>query len=385
MTGKRRQNGETGYQPGGPPKFIRVSPAYLTVFVALNGFAVAAVVLVASLAIHFAVIGWKAPAQESPAPCPHPTPPFLQIQVLGDGGHSAREVVVDPEKNSWVGDVISALQQIQVKGNDVSSASNVVLDPEQNTWIDRLIDAMSEAGKSQCAAPVAGVNPNGDGGNKSSAPAGNPTAADRPDHSKHEAKVVVDVDSPPWVGELLKAIHGAVEYYAIDRAILTEVKGHLKCNEDERLFISGIIRFPGGEYSLDDAAKDRMDSFATRVGGQAGKWGIFGFASVERGDEMNRKLSWQRACAVKKYICEKNSRSQCEAGCKTYPGNKEKAGSQCIGASGNPAKGFLTCFLGEEHFINGVADSRSVVMAACKGERAAQNVEARGQAPTGNQ
>ena len=383
-------------------EFINVRPACLTAFIALIGFAMAAVVF---LAFSINKDSWSFRLPECPAP--RATPSFLQIQVLGDDNNSTRDVMVDPEKNPWVSEVISALQQIHTKVNDDSPGGNMVIDPAKNLWIDKLINAVRDADKRQSGVPVVGANPtsnvvidrgknpwvnelidalreggkskrvaldagvnsNGDGDDKPNAPTGSATATDRDNQSKHEANVVVDLKKPSWVDDLANTILSAAEFRAMDPAIRAEVKKHLICPDGTRLTISDIIRFPIGKHSLNDAAVDGVENFLCKVGGQATDWRIYGFASGEGGEGVNRELSRQRACAVNKYICENNDRLQCDASCKTYPGNKGKkaeAGPQCVGANGNTKNDFLTCFLGEEHFINSVADSRSVVIAACK-------------------
>jgi len=163
-------------------------------------------------------------------------------------------------------------------------------------------------------------------------------------------------------------LEGVVEFYAIDPVIRADVKKHLECAKDEDLSVSGLMRFGGGKHSLDEAAKDRIDKFVARLDKQTSKWGVFGFASEEGNAEQNRKLSWQRACEVKRYICKKRGCSSCDAGCKTYLKDKSlkmEAEHKCTGASGDRKTDFPIICLGEEHFINGVADSRSVAIAAC--------------------
>ena len=350
-------------------------PACLTAFIALHGFAVALAVFLA-----FFINGdsWSFRLPECSGP--RTTPSFLQIQVLGDGNNSTREVVVDREKNPWVGELIKVLQQIQTKVNDDSAVSRVVLDPEQNTWIDEMINVLRDAGKSQCAAPDADVSSNSDGDNKSNREAGNHPVPSDDDNSPRD--VVVDLKKPSWVDDLANTIRGVAEFRAIDPAIRAEVKQHMNC-DGKRLTISDIIRFPIGESSLGDAAVDRMDNFRCRVGGQATDWRIFGFASGEGGKDMNRELSWQRACEVTKYICGKHGCEPCDIDCGKYPEDKggEAAVLQgCAVPDGNTKSDLSIHFLGEEHFINGVADSRSAVIAACLGETTAQDVRPCGHA-----
>ena len=181
--------------------------------------------------------------------------------------------------------------------------------------------------------------------------------------------VVVDQKENPWIDELLGVARGAVETQVIDTTVRAVVLKQMGCAPGERLSVSGFIRFPRNTASIDDVIKGRIDAFTRQVGDSGKKWGVFGFASEEGNIEENRKLSWQRACAVKKYICKNCGCSSCDIGCSTYPkdkGKKVKTGHKCTITGGKQETGFLIKFLGEEHFINGVADSRSVVIAACR-------------------
>ena len=307
-------------------RYIRLTCTFLAAALVLLALTLA---LVAYLTVKFVN------REPSLPPCPdrRATPSFLQIQVLGDCYNSAREVTVSPEKNPWVNELVDALRQIQAKVNGGSAVSNVVLNPKQNPWVNELISALREDNRSE-----------------------------------HKVNVAVDLEKPAWVDDLIKAIHGALELHAIDPAIRAEVKEHLKC-PDKRLSVSDIIRFPIGEYSLDDPAETgKIDNFVMRIDKRASKWGVFGFASESGGKEGNRKLSWQRACEVTKYICGKHDCESSGIDCIKYPKGKDgKEGvvHTCT-TPGNQKTEFLIRFLGEDHFINGVADSRSVVIVACK-------------------
>ena len=76
-----------------PKAYMKMRPACLTAFIALNGFAVA---LVLFLAYFIGKDGWDISLPKCPK-C-HTTPSFLQIQVLGGSENSTLEVVVDPER-----------------------------------------------------------------------------------------------------------------------------------------------------------------------------------------------------------------------------------------------------------------------------------------------
>ena len=356
-----------------PQAFIKVHPACLTAFIALVGFAMVVAVF---LAFSINKDSWSFRLPECLAP--RTTPSFLQIQVLGDGNNPTRDVVVDLEKSPWLNQLIDALPQMQAQDKNGNSVSNVVVDPKENPWIDKLINALRDAGKRQPGAPCAVEN--------------------------SIRNVVVHRDENPWIDEMLAVLRNAAKtqvtdatargyieqqrHYADDANSSTEcpvpdtgapdavapglsahIREQMACSEGE-LKMSGFIRFSNNNADVSDAA-EKIKEFVARIDKQASRWGAFGFASESGEKDRNLELSWQRACAVKQYICENNSHLQCRADCKTYPGDndkKEKAMPQCVGAGadGNPKDEFLTCFLGEQHFINGVADSRSVVIAACK-------------------
>lgn len=112
-----------------PPEFIKMRPAWLTVFIAFNGFALAVVVLVASLAVHFAIISWGSfppeysdpctnPGDESVVDCAAPEPhspatrSTVQIQLMDDGKIPTGEVVVDPKKNQWINELLDVQRNI---------------------------------------------------------------------------------------------------------------------------------------------------------------------------------------------------------------------------------------------------------------------------------
>ena len=382
---------------GTPPEFIKISPASLTALLALCGFTVALVVF---LAFFINNDSWSFRLPE----CSEPrttTPSVLQIQVLDDCDNSAREVtvsseknpwinelvdalrkiqakvdgsvppgdvVVDPEKNKWINDLVEALQQIQAKVN--GGVSNVTLDPEQNKWVNELVDALQ-----QIQAKL-----NGPDGNVTLDPQQNPWINDliealEANRFEHEVNVAVDLEKPAWADDLVAALHGVVELRAIDPAIRVEVRKHMACGENQRLTLSDVIRFPIGTSSLEGAAPDRIDNFLCRVGDRATGWRIFGFASGEGGKDMNQKLSRQRACQVSKYICEKRDCESCGIDCGKLPeGGEAEVAHTCAVPDGNPKSDLFIHPLGEEHFINGVADSRSAVIAACLGETTGQNV-----------
>lgn len=445
-------------------------PAWLTVFIALNGFTVAVVVAAATLAFHFAVISWKAPPQECadvqtgspppvapiPAPCkseksisnvvvdPGKNPWVGELvsvlqQIQANSDNSTGDMVINREKNLWVNELIDAIKQAQVHDNNGGSISNVVIDPKKNPWIDKLINALHDAGKRQSCVPDTGANPGGAGNNQPKGQTGNPAGTHKCENVPHA--VTVNMEKPSWVDELLKSLNGVAlidpdenEWIKdmvdalqqiqmklnddsgirhvvldpeknkalmealqdrgvapgigngnqlrtttstqetavasnIDHRLRKRIRKKMDCNDGEELFLSKYIHFPTGGDSIESAEKCKINDFMRNDGARATKWGVFGFASESGSNEMNRELSWQRACAVKEFICDNDNPPSCQTDCKPYPkdgGGQAATGLQCLPAEGDEKTDPLICFLGEQHFINGVADSRSAAIAACR-------------------
>ena len=390
-------------------EFIKLRPACLMAFIALVGFAMAVAVF---LAFFISKDSWsfRLPA----CPGPRATPSFLQIQVLGHGEHSARDVAVDPEKNPWASEVISAIQQIQAKDNGDSSVGSVVLDPEQNKWIDKPINALRDAGKRQSGVPVVGANPtsNVEIDREKNLWVGELITALQQIQAKVNedvsvSGVIVDPNENPWIDEMLAVLRNAVETQVTDTTVREYIEQQMPCTGDansstacpapevgtpdavapglrgyiqkqmncadkEHLKMSGFIRFSNNNAEINDAAeKMKINEFVARTDKRGTKWGVFGFASEAGEKDSNRKLSWQRACGVTKYICNEYNCQSSGLDCNTYPkdqGEKVEVKHTCAVSDGNPKSEFLIYPLGEDHFINGVADSRSVVIAACEAQ-----------------
>ena len=356
-----------------PRAYVKVRSACLTAFIALNGFAVALVLFLAYFIIEDS---WSFRLPECSGP--RAAPPPLQIQIFCDGENSTLDAIVAPEKDQRTDEIVTVLRHIQqALENDNGSVSNVVIDPKENPWIDKLINALRDAGERQSVAPVAGANP--------------------------ISSVVVLRDKNPWIDELLTVLRSVVETQVTDATVRKYIEKQMHCADDEnssaecpasesvergavvpelseriweqmgcpadkRLKMSGFIRFSNNDATIKAPAKTRIDNFVEEIDKQGTKWGVFGFASEAGEKKRNRELSWQRACKVTKYISDKYNCVTSGLDCKTCP--KGKNGKVDVRykcpASGNRETEFLIRFPGEDHFINGVADSRSVVIAACK-------------------
>ncbi len=317
-----------------PRAFIKVRPACLTAFIALVGFAMAVVVF---LAFSVNKDSWSFRLSECPAS--RTTPSFLQIQVLGDGNNSSRDVVVDPEKNPWVNQLIDALPHMQAQDKNGGSVSNVVIDRDKNPWIDELLAGLRNAAETQVTDTMARED------------------IEQQIHCAGDANSST-VCPAPQAGASDTVAPGLREH----------IRAQMNCAADD-LKISGFIRFSNNNASINDAAeKMKINKFVARIDKRASRWGVFGFASEAGKKDRNRKLSWQRACGVTKYICNEYNCQPSGLDCNTYPkdqGENVEVKHTCAVSDGNPKSEFLIYPSGEDHFINGVADSRSVVIAAC--------------------
>ena len=123
----------------------------------------------------------------------------------------------------------------------------------------------------------------------------------------------------------------------------------MECSkEDRQVRISKFIRFnrDKAEIGTDPTHERKIENIENFVGKWAGKdgsvrWTVFGFASPDGEQQKNKNLSKERANAVKDQMCL-HSAIDCE----------------------RPGATKLECG-GENHPINGVANSRSAVIAVC--------------------
>ena len=151
------------------------------------------------------------------------------------------------------------------------------------------------------------------------------------------------------VNTLIEAYeHGA---YVTESLLRQYVAKEMKCTEEgQQVHISKFIWFSRDDSKIETnpANKDNKDNIDNFVGKWAGKdgvgrWVVFGFASPDGERTRNGSLSKDRAKAVKKRMCPSDNEADCIA----------KFGKIKIKDSG------------ENHPINGVANSRSAVIAVC--------------------
>ena len=146
------------------------------------------------------------------------------------------------------------------------------------------------------------------------------------------------------------------EDYVTEKLLRPYIVKEMKCSESE-VQISGFIRFGRDEpdpksassyFNNDPSDRRTIQKFAAEWRKTAKKWKVFGFASLDGAENMNRDLSKKRATAAQVELCS-------VLGLKSKPDCDEKI---------TTAKG------GEDHPINGVANSRSAIVAVCTKQEA---------------
>lgn len=173
--------------------------------------------------------------------------------------------------------------------------------------------------------------------------------------------VLPDAETNSLIRETLSAIHNAVEVKVTDKRLLEGIKNNMDCGGGKEPLVSDYIRYASDSPAVDAVARDRINDFVCRVGNRALNWGVFGFASEPGSNNRNQELSWKRACEVKKQLC--NDRDfDCAS---NYNQENPEKGYKELKCGDNSV---LLFGKGSAHFINGTANSRSAVIAACFGE-----------------
>ena len=146
----------------------------------------------------------------------------------------------------------------------------------------------------------------------------------------------------------LIAVHDGHGDYVTEGLLRQYITEKMECAKDGRqVHISEFIRFNRDEANIkaDPANEKKIDNFVSRWAGKdgVGRWAVFGFASPDGERTRNNKLSSRRVEAVKGQMCPSKNEDECKA----------KFGKIEFKDSG------------ENHPINGVANSRSAVIAVC--------------------
>ena len=160
---------------------------------------------------------------------------------------------------------------------------------------------------------------------------------------ENRTRAILDREDNPWIEELVFAL--SLEDHVTERNARAFIRKEMDCTADDGRFdMSEFIRFDLGKDTLKVAAEEQIATFMNRPG-RINRMKIFGFTSPDGDGGHNDSLSVDRAKVVKDEV-ESKYKGYLPAGTYDVPTNP----------------------IGENHSINGIANSRSVVIAACRSE-----------------
>lgn len=134
-----------------------------------------------------------------------------------------------------------------------------------------------------------------------------------------------------------------------ERELHASVEQKMGCKTD-RLRMSGLILFGNNRSDLRAQAYYEIDSFLNDKATPPDST-VFGFASPDGGRGGNKELARERACKVANMVCAVINQDV---------GHPAETGDPC-----GCQRVSVIVEKGEDHFINGIANSRSAVIAAC--------------------
>ena len=219
------------------------------------------------------------------------------------------EITFNPGNNPQVDRLIRAIeglerQQLVIKQQGPDSLK---LNLEGNPQVERLINAVKELRSL-------------------------PLAVEQ--QKPHSLKL--ELENNPQVDRLIRAVETRSPQYPVTEQRLTSYLAEKTACDNAGLDMSDFILFGRTKFQLEGAAKGQVAEFMKR-NGQIKKLWVFGFASPDGEDGRNKGLAKVRAKAVR---------------------NEIKTGHSYSGD-------IAVKPIGEDHPINGIANSRSVVIAAC--------------------
>ena len=187
-------------------------------------------------------------------------------------------------------------------------------------------------GDTSCCQPVQPPCTDTGSGQAGDCDAGNESQSPQVVKLQHE--LTVRPDPSPWTGQLTLNRPGpGLGDLVTESRLRAFIPGKIIC-EGRRFETSGLIYFDRGQYTLDGKEIKKIHGFLHGAE-QIKKLWVFSFTSPDGENSHNDQLALKRACAVHDEIAE------------TFQGSIN-----------------LTP-IGEDHPINGIANSRSVVIAAC--------------------
>ena len=170
-------------------------------------------------------------------------------------------------------------------------------------------------------------------------------------------KVELNPKNNLWIDQLIQNVHDLASIHPVtERELYAHIEDEMNCGGD-KLLLYEFLLFNKGEHELRDRARRQIDYFRAKKGSiESVK--VHGFASADGGLAHNQDLASNRACTVAGYMCNGRGTNNNNVDC---AGFADPAGMSC-----NEMNIQVIGSHGEDHFINGVANSRSAVIAACE-------------------
>ena len=157
---------------------------------------------------------------------------------------------------------------------------------------------------------------------------------------ENRTRAILDREDNPWIEELVFAL--SLEDHVTERNARAFIRKEMDCTAaGSRLDMSEFILFELRKNKLSDTAKEQIATFMEKPG-QIERLMVLGFTSPDGETGGNTKLSNDRVQAVKNKI-------------------KQDYGARFFGD-------IETKPVGENNTINGIANSRSAVIVACRSE-----------------
>ena len=160
-----------------------------------------------------------------------------------------------------------------------------------------------------------------------------------------------------WINQLINKMDDLTLIHPVtENKFYSHIQGEIQCETTPPLF-SEFLLFKKGKSELDSQVKHKITSFRDKIKGfELAK--VHGFASADGQSGHNQELASRRACVVAENLCpDKENNDYDGIDCAEFI---EEEGKDC-----NGMKVQVLASHGEDHFINGVANSRSAMIAAC--------------------
>ena len=174
---------------------------------------------------------------------------------------------------------------------------------------------------------------------------------------KPKASMEIEFKQNEEIRDMLDRLIGTLESHnrilpVTENELYSYVEGTMNCAAG-RLVVSDFILFENDRSELREQAAGKVDDFLKRSKNPP-DFMVFGFASPDGHRGENEELAGERACKVAHEVCAKVDQDH------GYFEYAAKSDDNC-----GCRRVRINTDVGEDHFINGVANSRSAVIAAC--------------------